>query len=196
VAAGNQDSFQTTFNGPELSVVVAKYAGLRAPLATGASLEGFQRQPSCSWVPPTDTTNGELAGHTAVGNGMVRPSFACLPALAVPASPAAPKKLSFLARPCWNTASNFEVCAAAAPPKSCSAAANDIEKTVPGGVAAISPEMALNRLGKPWTPTVSAGGTARRTMLASGAIEYAHSMSRVASNDHPAAALGPDWPWP
>ncbi len=32
-------------------------------------------------------------------------------------------------------------------------------------------------------------------MCASGAIEYAHSMSSVASPDQPAAAHGPDFPW-
>src|SRR5262249_28314053 len=69
-----------------------------------------------------------------------------------------------------------------------------MENTVPGGVAAISPEIALNRFGKPCTPSVSAGGTASSTMCASGAIEYAHSMSSVASPDHNAAAHGPDKP--
>ena len=32
-------------------------------------------------------------------------------------------------------------------------------------------------------------------MCASGAIEYAHSMSSVASPDQPAAAHGPDFPF-
>ena len=56
-------------------------------------------------------------------------------------------------------------------------------------------EIALNRFGRPCTPSVSAGGTANRMMWASGAIEYAHSMSRVASPDQPAAAHGPDLPF-
>src|SRR5487761_162351 len=124
------------------------------------------------------------------------PSRCGLLALDVPESPAAAKKLSCLARPAWKTWSNFAVWAAAAPPNVCSVAANDIENTVPGGVAAISPEIALNRLGKPCTPSVSAGGTASSTMCASGAIEYAHSMSSVASPDQPAAAQEPDRPLP
>src|SRR6266571_9032896 len=112
----------------------------------------------------------------------------------LPKSPEAAKKLSCLARPALNTWSNFAVWTAAAPPNVCSVAASDIENTVPGGVALISPEIALNRFGKPCTPRVSAGGTASKTMCASGAIAYDHSMSSVASPDQFAAADGPEGP--
>jgi hypothetical protein len=44
--------------------------------------------------------------------------------------------------------------------------------------------------------SVSAGGTASSTMCACGAIEYAHSMSSVASPDQPAAPADPDFPLP
>src|SRR5215467_5164842 len=157
-------------------------------------LEGFQVQPSCSWVPPTATTNGEVAGHHALGPGKVPVSLCFLLMPRLPKSPVAAKKLSCLARPAWNTWSNRAVWTAAAPPKACSVAASDMEKTVPGGVALISPEIALNRFGKPCTPRVSAGGTASRMMCASGAMAYAHSMSSVASPDQFAAAHGPDRP--
>src|SRR5487761_1659467 len=168
-----------------------------APVAVNAVLlEGFQVQPSCSWVPPTATTYGELAGHCAVGYGYTVPSRCGLLAFDVPVSPAAAKKLSWRARPFLNTWSNFAVCVAAAPPKVCSVTANDMENIVPGGVASISLEIALNRLGKPCTPSVSAGGTASRMMCASGAMEYAHSMSSVASPDQLAAEQEPDRPLP
>src|SRR6516225_3121513 len=166
-----------------------------APVEVNASLlDGFQVQPSCSWVPPTATTNGEVAGQLTVGVGNVPVSLCCLLKPRLPKSPVEAKKLSCLARPAWNTWSNLAVWTAAAPPKACSVAPSDMENTVPGGVASISPEIALNRFGKPCTPRVSAGGTASSTMCASGAIEYAHSMSSVASPDHNAAAHGPDRP--
>lgn len=49
------------------------------------------------------------------------------------------------------------VVSAAAPPNACSVAAGDIENSVPGGVASISSEIALNRFAKPWTPRVWTG---------------------------------------
>src|SRR5262249_26986925 len=159
-----------------------------------ALLAGSEAQRACSGAPPPATTNGELAGHHAVGPGNAPVSLCCLLMPRLPKSPVAAKKLSCLARPAWNTWSNRAVWTAAAPPKACSVAASDKENTVPGGVASISPEIALNRFGKPCTPRVSAGGTASSTMCASGAIEYAHSMSSVASPDHKAAAHGPDRP--
>src|SRR5260370_34414105 len=65
---------------------------------------------------------------------------------------------------------------------------------VPAGYLSIAICIALNMLGRPCTPRVSAGGVANRTNLASGAIAYAHSISRVASSDHPAAKHGPESP--
>src|SRR5260370_42363660 len=54
--------------------------------------------------------------------------------------------------------------------------------------------MGLKGWGKPGGGGVSAGGTASSTTCASGAMEYAHSMSSVASLDREAAAQGPDRP--
>jgi len=113
-----------------------------------------------------------------------------------PLSPEEAKNESPFAIPFWNTASNFDVWTWAAPPKVCSVTPKLIEKTVPDGVASISWLIPLKRVGKPCTPSVSAGGTARRTMCACGAIAYAHSMSSVASPAQLAAAAGPDWPLP
>jgi hypothetical protein len=115
-------------------------------------------------VPPTETTYGELVGQFAVGNGYTPDSRCCLLKFAVPKSPEETKKLSFFASPFWNTLSNLAVCVAAAPPNVCSVTPNDIENSVPDGVASISPEIALKRFGKPCTPSVSAGGTASRMM--------------------------------
>jgi hypothetical protein len=43
---------------------------LNAPVEVKASLlDGFHAQPSCSRVPPTETTYGELAGHHTAGFG-------------------------------------------------------------------------------------------------------------------------------
>src|SRR5215469_5944554 len=143
-----------------------------APVEVNAALlDGFQVQPSCSWVPPTATTYGEVDGYPTAGTGQKLASLCCLQKLALPKSPVAAKKLSCLARPALNTWSNFAVWTFAAPPNACSVADSDIENIVPGGVALISPDMALNRFGKPCTPSVSAGGTASRTRCASGAIE-------------------------
>src|SRR5579863_407451 len=140
------DSFHTAW--PPVPVVECQYAGLNAPVASKAVfVVGSHVQPLWSWVPPTATTYGEVDGHSTVGNWYGRESRCCLPTLMVPVSPAASKKLSCLARPRWNTLSNFAVCAAAAPPKVCSVEENDMEKTVPSGVAVISCVIALNRLG-------------------------------------------------
>jgi len=70
VPNGPNDSFHTAWLNP--LPVEAQQAGLGAPVeVNGSLLEGFQVQPSCSWVPPTATTNGEVAGHHADGPGKV-----------------------------------------------------------------------------------------------------------------------------
>src|SRR5438876_11759845 len=118
VAIGAQDSFHTAWLLPPL--VEAQYAGLNAPLEVKASLlDGFQVQPYCSWVPPTDTTYGELAGHQAVGVEYVPLSLCCLLIPKEPKSPEAAKKLSCLASPARKTRSKRAVWVAAAPPKAC-----------------------------------------------------------------------------
>src|SRR5262249_42204923 len=78
------------------------------------------------------------------------------------------------------------------PLKSCSGKPKLIENVVPDGYVSMAFEIALNRFGMPWTPSVSAGGTASRTMCACGAIAYAHSMSSDASPAQPSAAQGPE----
>src|ERR1700688_3077327 len=156
------------------------------------SLVGFHAQPYCSCVPPTAVTYGLDAGQPSVGYAYVAVSRCCFDTPCDPLSPDEAKNVSPLAMPFWKTASNFAVCAFAAPPNVCSVMPKLIEKTVPPGVASISSEIALNRFGSPCTPSVSAGGTAIRMMCASGAIAYDHSMSSVASPDHPAAPLEPD----
>src|SRR5919204_2621920 len=158
------------------------------------SLVGFHFQPYWSCVPPADVTYGLDVGHHTVGYGYVALSACCFAAPIEPKSPEEAKNVSPFAFPFWKTASNFAVCCCAAPPNVCSVTAKLSEKTVPAGVASISSLIALNRFGKPCTPRVSAGGTASRTMCASGAIAYDHSMSSVASPDQFAAALGPDSP--
>jgi len=56
--------------------------------------------------------------------------------------------------------------------------------------------MAFMRLGNPCTPCVSAGGVAKSTMCALGAMAYAHWTSRLASPAHPSADVGPEVPEP
>ena len=136
VAAGSHDSFQTTFWTPP--AVVAKYAELKLPSAlNGMSLVGFQAQPSWSCVPPTAVTYGLEAGQPAVGTDAVAVSFFCFSVPRVPSSPEEAKNVSPFAIPFWKTASNFEVCAFAAPPKVCSVIPKLIENTVPPGLASI-----------------------------------------------------------
>src|SRR5258708_2115009 len=68
VAIGAHDSSHTASLRPPS--VRAQQAGLNAPVEVKASLpDGFHAQPSCSRVPPAETTNGELAGHPTAGVG-------------------------------------------------------------------------------------------------------------------------------
>ena len=170
---------------------------MKLPSALNAtSLCGFHVQPSWSCVPPTAVTYGLEAGQPVVGNEYVVVFLACLVTPSVPSSPDDAKNVSPLAIPFWNTASNLAVWFAAAPPNVCSVTPKLIEKTVPDGFASIWSLIALNRFGKPWTPSVSAGGTPISTMCASGAIAYDHSMSRFASPAQPSAPADPDLPLP
>lgn len=98
-------------------------------------LVGSQVHPDWSWVPPTATTFGEVAGHSTVGYGWERLPRCCLLTLRVLVSPAASKKLSCFASPLSNTFVTLAAWDAAAPPKVCSVEENDMENTVPGGVA-------------------------------------------------------------
>ena len=145
---------------------------MKLPSALNAtSLCGFQRQPNWSWVPPTAVTYGLDAGQPAVGNENERLSFCCLDAPVVPSSPDAAKNESPFAIPRWKTCvepRGLRLRRAAErllgrPRSSC-------ENTVPDGYASIAWSIALNRFGKPCTPSVSAGGTPSSTMCACGAI--------------------------
>src|SRR4029077_13425540 len=109
-------------------------------------------QPYWSCVPPAEVTYGLDAGHPAVANGFVPVSFVCFDAPVVPLSPDDEKNVSPFATPFCSTASNFDVCWAAAPLNVCSGTPKLIENTVPAGVASISLLIALNRFGKPCTP--------------------------------------------
>ncbi len=78
VPIGPQDSFHTASLLPPL--VHCQYAGLGTPVEVNASLlAGFRVQPSCSWVPPTETTYGELGGHPTVGVVVVGGPLLLLP---------------------------------------------------------------------------------------------------------------------
>src|SRR5260370_41845281 len=106
VPIGPQDSFQTAWLNPLL--VDAQEAGLKAPVeVNGTLLDGFQVQPSCSWVPPTATTNGELACHHTVGPGNLPVSLCCLLMPRLPKSPEAAKRFSLVALLGWNTRANL-----------------------------------------------------------------------------------------
>src|SRR5260221_5686455 len=124
------------------------------------SVLGFHVQPYCSCVPPTEVTYGLDAGQPSTGALYVAASRCCFATPSEPLSPDEAKNVSPLAMPFWKTASNFAVCCAAAPPNVCSVTPKLIEKTVPGPFASISSLIALNRFGKPCTPSVSAGWTA------------------------------------
>src|SRR5258708_4160527 len=68
VAIGDHDSFHTASLRPPSAH--ARQAGLDAPVEVKASLpDGVHAQPSCSRVPPAETTYGELAGHHTVRFG-------------------------------------------------------------------------------------------------------------------------------
>ncbi|HEV2243964.1 MAG TPA: hypothetical protein VGR98_23180 [Streptosporangiaceae bacterium] len=68
--------------------VHAQQAGLNAPVEAKASLlDGFHAQPSCSWVPPTETTYSELAGHHTAGSGHAPLSLCSLLMPKLPKSP-------------------------------------------------------------------------------------------------------------
>jgi hypothetical protein len=61
VAIGPQLSFQTASLLPP--GVQDQYAAERLPSAlNGTSDVGFQVQPDCTWVPPTDVTYGDVFG--------------------------------------------------------------------------------------------------------------------------------------
>ncbi len=70
------------------------------------------------------------------------------------------------------------------PQNDCSVTAKLWLMTEPGNweMAMASP---LNMLGKPWTPSVSAGFASTRTSFASGAIAWDHCRSRLVSKAQP-----------
>src|SRR5215471_9697424 len=138
--------------------------------AIGLVAVGASVQPRNSWVPPTAVTSGLTAGKpTAVVEKTVD-SLCCLDVLPLPSSPDEARNVSPLAMPLAYVWLNDCICCRAAPPNVCSPRPKLCEKTVPGGSVSMAICMALNRLGRPCTPNVSAGGVDSRAMCASGAI--------------------------
>jgi hypothetical protein len=88
VAIGARGSFQAASLRPPL--VHAQQAGLNAPEVKASLPDGFHARPSCSWVPPTETTYSELAGHHTVGFGYAPLSLCSLLMPKLPKPPGPP----------------------------------------------------------------------------------------------------------
>jgi len=130
-------------------------------------------------VPPTPVTSGSDAGHSTLGNGINLGFFTGVKyGLAVPPSPELPNTVTPLAAAEMNACRRFiRDCVL----EKVSSAAAKLWLMTFASLWSTTYCSAFIIAGKPCTPSVSAGFVVTLRMLASGAMECAHSTSRLVS---------------